>query len=431
MKREKLVTKLLIYMRSNKSEYDIFNHTDYYSLKDRLQKEGYTGYPNYGNKVWYQGIISELYRDDLEYSFYDYSGNVDCVNESYDAVLMPCANIFSEEFVGKLVENTEFIRKLKIPVYVISCGIQLGQDESIDYLVSKIGKESADFIDAVYSTGGDICLRGYISKEFFDKLGFKDAFVGGCPSIYQTGRNLGIIKKTISPDNFKVAVNGHNTELKTKLYRDVFKHYPQSEFFDQDEYGEYLYSPGFMTDRHIKKIIWHVRKNGYLGCNLLFDKKVNMFADVSDWIGYLTENNFSMSFGSRIHGNIVPILAGIPGVVNSCDSRTLEIAQFYNIPCYSSNDLEKFKNLYELYETIDYSSFNLSYKEKYDKFEAFLRKCKLVENINEDNIFGMSSGVKKTIVNEKDIQKMESKYKTFKSLYWMLDKSLNIYHGIK
>ena len=235
MKKEKLVTKLLIYMRSNKSEYDIFNHTDYYSLKDRLQKEGYTGYPNYGNKVWYQGIISELYRDDLEYSFYDYSGNVDCVNESYDAVLMPCANIFSEEFVGKLVENTEFIRKLKIPVYVISCGIQLGQDESIDYLVSKIGKESADFIEAVYSTGGDICLRGYISKEFFDKLGFKDAFVGGCPSIYQTGRNLGIIKKTISPDNFKVAVNGHNTELKTKLYRDVFKHYPQSEFFDQDE----------------------------------------------------------------------------------------------------------------------------------------------------------------------------------------------------
>ena len=430
MRKETLVKKLLIYIRSSKSEYDVFNPTDYSSLKERLIKEGYTSYPNYGNKVWYQGILSELYRDDLEYSFYDYSGNVDSVNNNYDAVLMPCANIFSAEFVDRLVENTKFIKKLKIPVYVISCGIQLGKEESVDSLVRRIGNEAADFIDAVYSTGGDICLRGYITKEFFDRLGFTEAFVGGCPSIYQRGRDLKIIKKNISSNNLKVAVNGHNTELKTKLYRDIFKLYPQSEFFDQDEYGEYLYSPGFMTDRNVKKIIWHVRKNGYLGCNLLFDKKVNMFADVSDWIGYLSENNFSMSFGSRIHGNIVPILAGIPGVVNSCDSRTLEIAQFYNIPCYSSEELGKFKNLFELYEAVDYSYFNHSYKAKYDAFEAFLKKCNLAYKMNEDNIFGVSSDVKKSIINENDIQKMERKYKQLKSLYWMIDKSLNIYHGI-
>ncbi len=418
-------------MKGSNSEYDVYNHTEYSSLKQRLINEGYNFYPNYGNKVWYQGILSEIHRDDLELSYYDYSGNTEYITDHYDAVLMPCANIFSEEFVDKLIKNTEFIRKVKIPVFVISCGIQLGQTESVDNLIRKIGKESSEFIDAVYQNGGDICLRGYITKDFFDKLGFDFAFVGGCPSIYQRGRNLKIDKKNVSASEFKVAVNGHNTELKTKLYRDIFRQYPESEFFDQDEYGEYLYTPDFLSDNSIKKIIQHVRKNGNMGCNLLFQGKINYFADVDDWIGYIAENNFSMAFGSRIHGNIVPILSGVPGVVNSCDSRTREIAQFYDIPCYTTKEIEEFKDLYDLYEKIDYSTFNKTYISKFEEFEKFLRKCKLVDEINEKNIFGISTKVNKTIVNENDIYKMRNKYMRMKPLYWFIDKSLNIYHGIK
>lgn len=138
-----------------------------------------------------------------------------------------------------------------------------------------------------------------------------------------------------------------------------------------------------------------------------------------------------MAFGSRIHGNIVPIFSGVPGVVNSCDSRTREIAQFYDIPCYTTKEIEEFKDLYDLYEKIDYSTFNNTYISKFEEFEKFLRKRKLVDEINEKNIFGISTKVNKTIVNENDIYKMRNKYIRMKPLYWFIDKSSNIYHGIK
>ncbi len=74
--------RLLVYMHNDSIEYDIYNTLDYSNLHEKLIEQGYTSYPNFEN--------------------------TDYINDNYDAVLMPCANIFSEEFVDKLKMNTEF-----------------------------------------------------------------------------------------------------------------------------------------------------------------------------------------------------------------------------------------------------------------------------------------------------------------------------------
>lgn len=424
-----MINKLLVYMHNENIEYDVFHSLKYESLRDRLMADGYSYYPNFGNKVWYQGILSEIYREDMQIDYYDYSGNTEYINDNYDAVLMPCANIFSEEFMPKLKMNTEFCNKLRIPVYVISCGIQVGIDGNIDYLVKKIGEESKKFIDSVYSTGGDICLRGYITKAFFDKLGFDKAFVGGCPSLYQNGSRLRINK---NPDikALKIAVNGHNSELKMPFYRKILDD-RGNEFFDQDQYGEYLYTPGYMKDRSVKRIIRMDRDAGYTGCKALSENRINMFANVPDWMGYIIEQGFNMSFGSRIHGNIVPLLCGIPAAVHVCDSRTREIAEFYNIPAVTTNDLKKYKNIEALYEKIDFTDFNNNFNLRYKQFEEYLIKKGFVAKINENNIFGVKRDIEKVIVNAKDIEEFSHKFNKNRMLYYILDRALYKYHQIR
>ena len=415
-------------MRKN-IEYDVFHSLNYELLKENLVNEGRNDFPNFGNKVWYQGILSEIYREDMHIDYYDYSGNTEYINNNYDAVLMPCANIFSEEFVLKLRTNTEFCKKIKIPIYVISCGLQVGLDGNIDYLVSKIGEDSKRFIDSVYATGGDICLRGYITKEFFDKLGFDKAFVGGCPSIYQNGRDLKI-NKTENIQNLKVAVNGHNSELKMPFYNKIFND-KQNEFFDQDQYGDYLYMPGFLQDVSFKNIVKMDRNSGYTGCVLLSENRINMFINVSDWMGYIIREGFNMSFGSRIHGNIVPLLCKVPSVVHICDSRTKEIAEFYNIPTVTTDELKGYRNIRDLYERADFSGFNNSFELKYDQFEGFLVKHGFVNKINENNIFGINKNIKKEITNACDIESFRKSFNKNRVLYKALDRALYCYHILK
>ena len=104
-----------------------------------------------------------------------------------------------------------------------------------------------------------------------------------------------------------------------------------------------------------------------------------------DWQDSFVREKISFSFGSRIHGNIMALLSGVPAVVVGFDSRTREMAEFYDIPCIQSFDDIKPKNLYALYESLDYSKFNNSFEKKYDSFENFLIKCGIVNKINTSN----------------------------------------------
>lgn len=113
-----------------------------------------------------------------------------------------------------------------------------------------------------------------------------------------------------------------------------------------------------------------------------------MYADTDEWLNSFAANGLSFSFGSRIHGSVMPILAGVPATVYTCDSRTREMAEFFDIPHILPADAENKKfSLYELYLQSDYSDFNKNFSKRFDEFESFLRKCGITDKINGNNIF--------------------------------------------
>ena len=62
------------------------------------------------------------------------------------------------------------------------------------------------------------------------------------------------------------------------------------------------------------------------------------------------------------------------------------MAEFFDIPSIHSGAHHK-TSLYDLYLQTDYKKFNETFAKRYDAYEAFLRKCGIVDRIQDTNPF--------------------------------------------
>ena len=321
------------------------------------------------------GLVSSITTPDNQIDFLEEYMDSDYINANYDICVKPEANIFSKRFAHYMEEHIEKYSEIKIPIYVIACGLQADSYDDIDGLIGEIGDVSSRFIRSVYNTGGEFCLRGYFTKEFFTRLGFHSAVVTGCPSMYQFGREFKVDYSHVNAECFRPALNGQRIKLlKKQLY-----HYQNSQFFDQSVYFAVLYGQFMGDDKSF------IKKYGYLVAKLLRENRLNLFIDLQDWADYLKYKEFNFSCGSRIHGNIMSILMGIPAAVCPIDTRTREMAEFFDIPTVSERDLKK-KDLYEIYLNTTYDLFNRSFADKYDAYERFLIERGIVKKANTNSL---------------------------------------------
>ena len=387
-----------------------FRKTDYATIYDRVNREFSGRFPNVGNKVWLQGILSEISGPDCHYEYGYDELSEEYINETYDCVLLPLANCFYAGWISHLIKRAAHIRKLRIPVYVIACGVQAQSYDELDDLVESVREPAIEFIRAVYDTGGQFALRGYFTAEFFERLGFKDAVVTGCPSLYQMGRSLSISNEKVPKAEFVASING--TFRLPTFDRDI-KH---ANFVCQDVCAKYLYDPHYFETNPftLRRMLKHVKRGEYALVRALANNQIHLLADTQQWMSYYVQNHISFSFGSRIHGTVMPILSGVPSLCYTCDARTKEMAEFYDIPSVDATGhkrVEK-KSLYEWYCETDYSKFNVTYVKRFDAFEAFLRKCGLVSQINQNNTF-MQRDVTDVdmpqVVNQEHIRKLKKK----------------------
>ena len=93
----------------------------------------------------------------------------------------------------------------------------------------------------------------------------------------------------------------------------------------------------------------------------------------------------------------MPILSGIPAILECRDARTQEMAEFFGIPFVFPGD--KIHSLYELYTEANYESFNTNFTKRFDNYEKFLQDCGIVTKINSTNSFFCESVDLETMLN--------------------------------
>lgn len=371
------MARILIYKNViPNGEYDIYRTIDYKRFREDVnERDCY----NVGNRAWLQGILVALDNGENDVVFLTRDMTPSYINASFDFVVLPMANIFQTRYIADMERLAAFFSRITVPTYVIACGAQADSFDHLTELVESVRKPAFNFIRSIYKTGGEFALRGYFTKEFFEKLGFRSAVVTGCPSIYQAGEQLKI-EKNIGKNPIKPIYNGDIRILGRKLLKNK-----KAVYFDQDEFYGLLFAlgadkNGMNKNTYIRVLI---KKYGYKMVELAMERRAMLFLDIPIWQKYLIENDFNFSLGTRIHGNIISILSRIPALLYVCDSRTREMAEFYDIPAIQPS--KKRRSLEELYELADYKKFNAGYPQHYRQFENFLVKSGLVTKLGAQN----------------------------------------------
>lgn len=367
--------KILIWAENkNGGPYDVSRAIDYKFFFTEFQQNYHANTYNVGNKVWIQGIISALNTEENELYYLNPDDTWEEINSKYDSIVYSAANMLSAYYLDLIDRMSEIFSKSRIPVYVIAIGAQANSFDEIDSLVQDTKHSVSRFMESIYRTGGEIACRGYFTKEYLDRIATNTAVATGCPSVFQNGRDLAITKKDVL---LNPVFNGNAP------FADLEKLYPLSVYIDQDAFLCLKYDLG-VEDRK-KYLVSMILQEGKKKTELFLQGRIQIFADMEDWKRYLEHGGFTFSVGSRLHGNVMSVLSGIPACFYPVDSRTREIAEFFHFPTMTS--CKEYYDLDDLYEKTDYDHFNRTFGSLFDKYETFLQKCGLVKKINRNNPF--------------------------------------------
>lgn len=335
---------------------------------------------NAGNMIFINSIIRVLMTEDVQIDIFNTrrdltAENLERINAEYSCVVMPFANAFRPSFQWELQTITRFVKKLKIPCVVAGAGV------SATFLKPLKDKNSFDetvkeFVRAILDKSAVLGTRGEETSAYLSRLGFKegsDHRVIGCPSMFWYGETLPEIEKKELTKSSPVSVNW-KIDLPEQIHAFMRNNVARFEDFQYvpqitDEIRLMYYGTPLPEGKY-KKI---TEQYPCTSCHPWYvQDRARAFINVPSWFAYLREKDFS--FGSRIHGNIAALLAGIPGYVIVSDYRILELVRYHHIPHTDFRDLKEGDTIFSLYEKADYTRLYDGHKERFENYKHFLEE---------------------------------------------------------
>lgn len=290
------------------------------------------------------------------------------INEKYDAVVLPLANAFRPSFERHLNAISAVIEKLTIPVTVLGVGAQLRLDGSTERL-DGMRASTQRFVRAVLDRSPSIGVRGEFTRDYLRGLGFRDVEMIGCPSLFLNGADLRVEKRAAAitrRSRISMNLSPYVEDIAPFVERHV-RRYPNMHYIAQNKDAlSMLLAPRrhALVDPAQKALPVHSAHP------LVAGRRTRFFVDAQPWLDYIS--TFDFSFGTRIHGNIAGLAAGVPSYLLAHDSRTLELARYFDIPHRTMNHVDGTTDAADLYAEADYTAFNAGHRERFERFTAFL-----------------------------------------------------------
>lgn len=331
---------------------------------------------NAGNLVFLQATHRILGTRDVELVAGNFSTDpwmASMVNERFDAYVMPLANAFRVSYEPKLKRMIRFLERLTIPVVILGVGAQ--SDAKYRFEKLKVMEESVRrFVNAVLDRGPSIGVRGELTAEYLLGLGYRDVEVIGCPSMFLHGDRLDVAKRQPQLDRSSALSLNVSPYVKAMapIVESHVARYPNLTYIPQDHHslGVLLRGGDARGGRHVDP-----RMPFHADHPLFRERRVRFYVEPWPWIDDLATKDFS--FGTRIHGNIAALLAGTPAYVFAHDSRTLELARYFEIPHRPMRDVPPDVDAADLYAEADYSGLVSGHAKRFADFSDYLARHRL------------------------------------------------------
>lgn len=293
------------------------------------------------------------------------------INDAYDAFVLPLANAFRISFHKELAFLTDLVRNLTIPCIVPS----LGSNATLtgESSVPPSDETVHAFIDAILDKSALIGLRGEDIAAFFRQAGYQEGRhfeVVGCPSMYYYGAKLPVPSYRPITHRSRITYNRKsNIPAPVQHYMDRFiADHPSSYFIPQNDWDFWCVYRGYPRKSCLNQDVGAYPFRG--DEPILKADRVKCFTNVPSWIDFVSHSD--LHFGTRIHGNIIGVLAGVPTFILAPDRRVLELADFHRIPHMSLLDLTDQTDLLRIFEQTDFSQVLQGHSDRFSAFVHFL-----------------------------------------------------------
>lgn len=307
--------------------------------------------------------------------------DADRINEEFDVFVVPLANAFRPGYTKHLTQMVELVERLTIPVVVFGVGAQAGLDYDLS-VMRPLDDLVARFARAVLERSPSIGVRGELTERYLHSLGFREVDVIGCPSMFWDGDRIGVERKVAALDEHaRISIN-------------VSPHLEVAPYFEDSPYAGWM---GRLLENHRRRypnltyipqevsaldlLLWgpeveHLGRHHeiplYASHPMYREGRIRFFVDPTTWISFLAEQDFV--FGTRIHGNIAAVLGGTPCFTIAHDSRTLELARYFELPHRKITELDPDIDARELYEQADFTAMISGHKARFETLVDFLTK---------------------------------------------------------
>lgn len=333
---------------------------------------------NSGNYLFQHAVWKALATDDAELvsngtlseRVVPQSGDAARINREFDHFVVPLANAFRPDFEDRLSRLADLVEGLSIPVTVTGIGAQAPHGQGIESL-EPISATVKRFVGAVLDRSASIGVRGEFTRSYLLSLGFPETSVDviGCPSLFLHGRDFRVDKRVeqISADsplalNLTPEVKGIGAFATAQAER-----HPHLTYVGQDAHDLRLLLWGTPFPHvHDPLVPVHLEHPIYQ------QDRMRLFLDTWTWYDFMATQDFA--YGTRFHGNVAALLGGTPALLLAHDSRTLELAEYHQMPYTVMPELSADLRAEDLYAATDMTTFNATLPEGFDRYTAFLER---------------------------------------------------------
>lgn len=304
---------------------------------------------NVGNMVWRFGAHERVVRFPPERVHTCYRDS-DCIqilkSHPRDSLVLhyPRANSLSSDTLHAPLEKIQMfaMQPAVHRIIVNGIGIQIdfkesgvsGSQRDTNYLVNSVKrlqlpKVMQKTLKEMNTLPIDIMTRGDYTEMLLQRGGLTSARSTVCPSQWinrdvRLGQTLELRYRSmysrLQDRSLRVAVTVKSFNKYEWVLRTIAVKYPNALFYAQTE--------------------WDLRALRTQGVDY---GRMRIFSNVADWIQSLSI--MDVSFGGRIHGNMMAIAAGIPVLVVAVDYRLLEMVQRMHIPFVTLREMELLPDL--------------------------------------------------------------------------------------
>lgn len=300
---------------------------------------------NIGNMV-FRHALGSLIKDFSEYVPVDYPTiRAHSKTEEIDSVIVSCANWLGtrEQDEKSNAVRANILEDIEAPITCFGLGVQAPAGaKSVS-----LGPESVRLAQVIAAKGSDVSVRDQLTKDVLESEGIDNVVVTGCPSNFiNPDPELGALIAARASEN--AASRRKWSDLRTCVTEFSGGHEESGavlgahlELLNKAPAFYVLQSPNLLPfllreNAEIPAAYLHNGPYGRDGMETLLRSKVLHFTSVDSWMDF--SRTCDLALGMRIHGNMVPIQSGVPGLVVGHDSRTQGLAGEMGIPLISPRD---------------------------------------------------------------------------------------------